>query len=269
MLWLVLFLIVMAIFFVVLPLYLEKKNRLIKTTVATRREFVQLEEIRLLVWNTAKSRNESFSHYMNSISGEFDLILMQEAVFSTSAAQSILQFNGFEQCGVSGFGERLRDLDYGLLSLSRVSSIKHSFIQSQVAEPIVNTNKYTLLTYYPIDKSDKMLMVVNLHVVNFVRIEAYKHELNRSLQVLSGHLGPIILAGDFNTWSSARTHYLINTIKQFGLTQVSIASKHRRSRWGTVVDYVFVKDLVVKKVNPMKMLSFSDHIPLNIVVALQ
>ena len=76
MLWLVLFFIVMAIFFVVLPLYLEKKNRLIKTTVATRCEFVPLEEIRLLVWNTAKSRNESFSHYMNSISGEFDLILM-------------------------------------------------------------------------------------------------------------------------------------------------------------------------------------------------
>ena len=79
-------------------------------------------------------------------------------------------------------------------------------------------------------KSDKMLMVVNLDVINFVRIEAYKHELNRSLEALNGHLGPIILAGDFNTWSSARTHYLIHAIKQLGLTQVSIASKHRRSR---------------------------------------
>ena len=64
-------------------------------------------------------------------------------------------------------------------------------------EAFISTRKNTLITIYQFQNKE-MLMVVNIHAINFRSLAWYQWELSRLHDLINGHEGPMILAGDFN-----------------------------------------------------------------------
>ena len=82
-----------------------------------------------------------------------------------------------------------------------------------------------------------------------------------------GHRGPIVLAGDFNTWSDARFDLVREIAGRLGLVEISYADDRRVLFLGHHVDHVFVRglDVVAVNVGPVKS---SDHNPVEAVLRL-
>ena len=69
-------------------------------------------------------------------------------------------------------------------------------------EPWLGTPKATSITEYPLQDRDDRLLTINLHAVNFtLGLENFQQQFGALADVLSQHQGPVILAGDLNTWS--------------------------------------------------------------------
>ena len=69
-------------------------------------------------------------------------------------------------------------------------------------EPWLGTPKATSITEYPLQDREDRLLTINLHAVNFaLGLEDFQAQLHALTDVLASHQGPVILAGDLNTWS--------------------------------------------------------------------
>ena len=96
----------------------------------------------------------------------------------------------------------------GVTTASKVSanSVDNppDFVRSQPREPFSRTPKMALISQYPIAGSADQLMVVNVHSINFVVTSKFETQLQQIEEAISSHRGPLLLAGDFNTWISSR-----------------------------------------------------------------
>ncbi|MCP5978783.1 EEP domain-containing protein, partial [Klebsiella pneumoniae] len=64
-------------------------------------------------------------------------------------------------------------------------------------EPILRLAKSALVTVYPLPDT-RLLMVVNIHAVNFsLGVDVYSKQLLPIGDQIAHHSGPIIMAGDF------------------------------------------------------------------------
>lgn len=71
-------------------------------------------------------------------------------------------------------------------------------------EPILRLAKSALVTVYPLPDT-RLLMVVNIHAVNFsLGVDVYSKQLLPIGDQIAHHSGPIIMAGDFNARSRPR-----------------------------------------------------------------
>lgn len=65
-------------------------------------------------------------------------------------------------------------------------------------EPILRLAKSALVTVYPLPDT-RLLMVVNIHAVNFsLGVDVYSKQLLPIGDQIAHHSGPVIMAGDFN-----------------------------------------------------------------------
>jgi endonuclease/exonuclease/phosphatase (EEP) superfamily protein YafD len=127
---------------------------------------------------------------------------------------------------------------------------------------VIRTPKSTLLSWIEIAGSDAPLLLVNLHAINFRLAAALDAQLQSLDAVIEAHVGPLVVAGDFNTWSRRRRvvveefvarHALMSAFP--GITEV------------TRFDQVYLRGLVVRDAAVLKSRS-SDHDALRIELAL-
>jgi hypothetical protein len=92
--------------------------------------------------------------------------------------------------------------------------------------------------------------------------DAYRAQLEAIARELAEHRGPMIVAGDLNTWSSARLEVVEDVMQRLGLVSVPAGIEiDGRSRFlGHQVDHIFVRDLEVVHAEVPKVAS-SDHNP--------
>lgn len=78
-------------------------------------------------------------------------------------------------------------------------------------EPWIRIPKIAEAMVYPLN-ANRTLLVINLHLVNFEwNPSNYHNQLSTMFRLVSQHQGPIILAGDFNSWNVKR----LNLIRRF------------------------------------------------------
>jgi endonuclease/exonuclease/phosphatase (EEP) superfamily protein YafD len=111
--------------------------------------------------------------------------------------------------------------EVGLTTLSRVPSIQIQSLPTKYREFFITAPKLSLLTLYPLP-GGKQLLVVNVHLLVFERFGTLKlrSQIAEIEQLLQSHTGPIIMAGDFNTWSQKRLRVVENLARDFNLTEV-------------------------------------------------
>src|SRR5262249_26992161 len=105
------------------------------------------------------------------------------------------------------------------------------------------------------------LVVVNVHAINFtLSIDAYRAQFAALGNVLAMHDGPIILAGDLNTWSTARQEAVGDVARRFGLTGVTFDDDQRALFFGNQLDHIYIRGLRVLASSAIAVTS-SDHNP--------
>lgn len=212
----------------------------------------------LLVWNVHKGADkEAWAHDMASVSSGKEIVLLQEAMkdnFMTGVLRGIPSFGWTFATSWINTPEMI---ETGISTGSPARAITTHFRRSPGREPFTHTPKMSLITTYLLE-SGGTLKVVNLHGINFVGVNKYQQQIDDIVSYLKGYPGPLVWAGDFNTWNNGRMNVLLKAVKQLGLTQVKFSNDNR----GTKFDHIFVKGCTSSENKLLTTIKTSDHPPL-------
>ena len=211
----------------------------------------------LLNWNMLKGMREGWMADFQRLSHDRDLLTIQEA-YLTHDLRMVLQSNQYNWDLAAAF--ELDDIKAGVLTASKV---KPDFLYTfRTEEPLITIPKTVLITRYPMTKTDRSLLVANIHSINFsLSIEEFRDQLQRMDQILTRHQGPLIISGDFNTWSDERMALVTSVTKNLGLKAVTFGENKRTTIFGHDIDHIYYRGLepVEAIVTPV---TTSDHNPM-------
>ena len=105
--------------------------------------------------------------------------------------------------------------------------------------------------------------MANIHSVNFTLGAAeFRDQLSQLAYLLKQHDGPIVLAGDFNTWNDERIRALEKRlIDPLSLEKVQFDPRRLRTVFEHNLDYVFFRNLIVVAYE-VRETKVSDHNPM-------
>lgn len=218
--------------------------------------------IRLLTWNLHKEADEGWAQDLARFAVGTDALLLQEVTLA-DPVRDILRDANLRWVMASSF--IFRDVDIGVVTATRVPPV--ASCTQRAVEPLIRLPKSAVVSWLPLEGSAATLAVANLHAINFtLTLGEYRDQLAALADTLAGHGGPIVLAGDFNTWNDARLAALQNVVQRLRLTEVPLAEG--RSRFmGREVDHIFVRGLAVVSAAAIPVTS-SDHNPVSAVLRL-
>jgi endonuclease/exonuclease/phosphatase (EEP) superfamily protein YafD len=103
--------------------------------------------------------------------------------------------------------------------------------------------------------------VVNIHAINFsLSLGAYRAQFDAIASTLAEHDGPIILAGDLNTWTDQRAQVVRDVARRLGLSEVAFADDRRRAFFGHELDHILTRQMTLLGSSTTAVTS-SDHNP--------
>ena len=156
----------------------------------------------------------------------------------------------------------------GVLTASRSRSLNSRALYSHHREPLLRTPKVALVTEHPIGRRSQTLLAIDVHAINFVRSHMFEAQLHQIEAAIAHHTGPLILAGDFNTWSPKRTTLLQALVRRLQLQQVIFpadANRHlKRFLFSGPLDSIFYRglDLLPESTAVLGDCNSSDHNPM-------
>ncbi|OIQ25491.1 endonuclease/exonuclease/phosphatase family protein [uncultured Vibrio sp.] len=213
--------------------------------------------IDLLVWNIYKQNRSDWYDELSQLSASRQLILLQEASM-TESLKGWVQDKNWHGNQVEAF--KALGISSGVLTIATESpSLACAYLEK---EPWLRLPKSALFSVYALSTGEE-LAVVNIHAVNFAYgVSEYKRQLSVLAKALSEHKGPIIFAGDFNSWSEERLAEMKKVIAPLKLVGVTFTPDERTQFLnGLALDHVFYRGLnVIKAEAPTS--GASDHNPL-------
>jgi len=207
------------------------------------------------VFNIQKSENSGWREELfKKLVESSDLILIQESIdrFGTYKFEDTNYIDHFYKSWAN------QSYNTGLSTLTRVPFDESKRIVSEDTEPVAATPKVTSIEKYALQGRSEKLLVVNTHGINFTGLSAFKRQMSAVAKELKSHQGPMVWAGDFNTWSKRRKLYLDSVMKSLNLRQVQFRGRSERF---LVLDHAFVRGVDVSEAVQLQ-LSISDHEPL-------
>ena len=215
------------------------------------------ERISVLSWNIYKQSRDDWYTDFYRFSDEQDILVLQEAYLDNKLS-SALANSPYNWAMTTAF--IYRDNSSGVLTASRKQPGMHCALYEK--EPLIQIPKSILISTYPIAGSQQSLLVANVHGVNFsLGLESYRQQFSDLRQIIQNHRGPIILAGDFNTWTDKRQEVLDKLSNELNLQQVAYKSHRRITVFGNPIDHVYYRDLEIIEASSPSVTS-SDHNPL-------
>ncbi len=243
----------------VLSLKCEDAERLLQSSVAvdpTAGNALPAGPLRVLTWNIHKQSDPGWQHDLARFAAASDVVLLQETALDPTL-HAIVDDAGLGWVMASSF--LYEDTDIGVLTATRLAPL--ASCTQRAVEPIIRIPKSAVITWLRIAGSAQTLAVINVHAINFeLLLDAYRAQMVAIADAVAGHEGPLILAGDFNTWNDAREHVLTETAARLGLAEVTPGDDTRTRFLGRHVDHVFVRGLQVVSSESIPVKS-SDHNP--------
>ena len=210
----------------------------------------------VLVWNIHKASNAQMLPDFSSLSKFADLALFQEAIDDQEFASKLKNENTELAWALARAFETGNGNYTGVATGSSVVAQTRMGYRTIPEEPVTNTPKTMLLSDYNLENG-KVLRVLNVHAINFVGNSAFEIQVQQIVTLMKNHKGPMIVAGDFNTWSGSRKRYLFKSLAAINLLPVEL-EKH-----GLLdLDHVFIRDLNVIRKNVFEEIDSSDHKPI-------
>lgn len=213
--------------------------------------------LNVLVWNIYKQNRPNWKEALEQYSSQVQLVLLQEASMTPDMQEWIEQrgWGGTQVNAFRVFGERA-----GVLNLSvYMPRLVCAYTE---LEPWLRLPKSGLYALYRLSQG-KTLAVVNLHAINFTYgTNEYSQQLQSLKAALSKHEGPLIVAGDFNSWSEERIQAMKQSLSELGVREAQFEpDKRRRFVNGLPLDHLFYRGLTLLTAEAPET-DASDHSPL-------
>lgn len=217
---------------------------------------VSSSEIHLLNWNIFKGKKQFWAHDLKGLAAQSNLVLLQEALL---VEDFYSHFSDHLSLHVAE-GFVANKVPTGVLTAASAPSLRNDTLNH--TEPFFRTLKSALITEYRLSDTSQTLLVANIHSINFsFGTVAFSMQLTDLFSKLSDHQGPVLLAGDFNTWRAKRMRILADMAGQSGLKDVSFSEDGRKQVFRRSLDHVFYRGLECTGARVVKVCS-SDHNPI-------
>ena len=226
---------------------------------ANKAQGVNPENISFLNWNIYKGNGDNWQQDLSAFARTHHVMAIQEAMLSDELTV-LLEKHEFNWVMNTAF--YLDGAAAGVMNVSSSDAVHSCGFKTK--EPIIRIPKSTLLSYYNIDGYEKKLLVANIHGINFtLGTASYREQLQALYQAAIHHDGPMIVAGDFNSWSDERMAEVETFVELLSLSELEYSVNNKTHIFGNAIDHVFYKklELVDHKVHQV---SSSDHNPISV-----
>jgi endonuclease/exonuclease/phosphatase (EEP) superfamily protein YafD len=220
-------------------------------------EAMNSSDFSLLNWNLQKGNTKGWQEDLMRLSKETDLLLIQEAYLSEKL-RLLLKNGQYHWDLVEAF--TYNGAKAGVLTASRIEP--DLVCPLRALDPLLGVPKTMLTTRYPLSETHQWLLVANIHMINFtLGTLEFRDQLNRLVTRLEKHTGPLIISGDFNTWSPQRMVIVDIIADRLGLKPLRFKENNLREVFGLIVDHIYYRELEPIGRNVVKVKS-SDHNPM-------
>ncbi len=217
------------------------------------------ENISFLSWNMYKGNGEGWQKDLSFFAQSHDLMTIQEVVLEIELS-GLLATYGFNWNMNTSF--YLNGTAAGVMTVARPNAVQSCGFN--VIEPLIQVPKSTLVSYYAIEGSKDRLLVANIHAINFaIGVSAYRQQLEQLYHAIKYHEGPMIVAGDFNSWSDDRMGLVSELINKLSLSRIEYQINNKTHVFGNAIDHVFYRQLELVS-NKVWQVSSSDHNPISV-----
>ena len=214
-------------------------------------------EFSIADWNIYKQQGDNWRSELSSLIEKNDLIVLQEAKLSFLLHQLMQQYE-LTWTQVEAFS--VYEQSMGVLTASKVMPL--SVCKQTVAEPWIRFPKSSLVSYYAWAGSKEPLLVANLHMINFtLGVEEFNQQLESVITVIKQHTGPVIMAGDFNTWTNKRLNRLVELTESVDLQHVVYQNDVRETTFGNPLDDIYFRGMQQLSASSYET-DASDHNPI-------
>ncbi len=186
------------------------------------------ETVTLLSWNAQKAHDPRAADDLTALIEQHDpdLVFLQEARAKPFSNERMVGHfaNSWSYPWPGG-------ATVGVLTLSKSSPVRVQPLQTKWREFLVTAPKVSLLTEHPLPNGETLL-AVNVHLLNFESSDnpfMLRSQLDDLQAVMARHSGPLILAGDFNTWNEARLGLVEDMVAALGLREVTDFPEGRKT----------------------------------------
>ncbi|MFM5463399.1 endonuclease/exonuclease/phosphatase family protein [Aeromonas simiae] len=215
------------------------------------------QEFSLTVWNLFKGQRKDWLEGMERFVKERDLVLLQETRTSPELLQWLRQ-DHYEWQQLQAFTQG--SSSFGVMTASKTPQAFVCGVRSP--EPFIRIPKSGLVSLYPLQGDPDGVMVINLHAVNFeLGMAGFREQLRELTALVHQHQGPVILAGDFNTWSDKRQRWIDDLVSDLSLSEAIPAPDLRRTAFGRPLDHLYYRNLDLVEVSAPQTTA-SDHNPI-------
>jgi len=217
------------------------------------------ESIDFLNWNIYKGNGDNWQQDLSRFAESHDLMTIQEAVLGNELT-ALLDRHDFNWVMNTAF--HLNGSASGVMTVADAAAV-HS-CGFHIKEPLIRIPKATLISYYTIKGSDEKLLVANIHGINFtLGLNAYRRQLTKLYEAVKHHQGPMIVAGDFNSWSQDRLAEVKQLVRDLSLTELEYSVNNKTHIFGHAIDHVFYRKLEILS-ETVWQVSSSDHNPISV-----
>ncbi len=194
------------------------------------------ENFTILCWNVAKlTLHSSYQEYLKSIieDDSVDILLLQEVKKSLATELELCDYSYILSPNI-----QTNKHIFGVLTAFKISCEDELSLLTKKRELSYATHKVTLITRHKISQDDE-LVIVNLHAINFVKNSDFHTELENIRLTIKSHKGPMIVAGDFNTWNVKRVEFLREFTYDLSLTEVYFNDNSKQKKFLRTVWIIF------------------------------
>lgn len=238
----------------------DLKNDFVKNLVETDvTQELQFDHLKILVWNIYKASKPGVYADLDILTQDVDLALFQEGYLTKTFQSFVCSRQEYNWKMAKSFKD-MSGIDTGVITVSKQNPDEFFALKSPNTEPVTNTPKMAMVTKYRIPESNRPLLVINIHGINFVPFLHYKNQIDQVVREIKKHNGPVILAGDFNTHLAERLTYIKEVLTPLGLEQAVVTGNEFNEVF--VLDHLFYRDFKVVQAKALSNVTTSDHKPL-------
>lgn len=217
------------------------------------------DELSVITWNAHKLADPQFVEDLSELSESSDVIMIQEAMHSTQIQNYFSSHFNFSFSFHKSFCDRNNQAT-GVMNASRYTLENNQTLVSSLTEPFTHTPKVSGYSALHVPEIGTV-HIINTHGLNFNTGRRFREQMNEISAFIRQLQGPVIWAGDFNTWSSGRKEHLNTRTAELGLTHLRPTGDNRNLK----LDHIYVRGLELISVEMLNNYRSSDHLPIRAV----